>query len=336
MPRRDPIDDIWQLLDGGEIDAAEAACARAELKKADGEEILLCRDTTAPARDDLDGALGLLGEAIELAPDDPRPLLQAAEIELYGKDDPRAAIARCDAALEIAEGEEELADALLLKAEAELACDDDAAARASLDELDGADLGDASLWIRAGNLHLLLEDAAGAERAFRAALELEPGEADALHGLGMVHEVGGQRDAMVAAWLEVRRLDLAAPRPPWHLSPSEFEAVAEAAMAELPARIIELLENVPVLIDDAPSEDLVREGNDPRLLGLFSGVPLPVKEALSQGSTTLDSIHLYQRNLERSVASLEELEEEIRVTVLHETAHFFGLEEEDLEALGLD
>lgn len=335
MKRRDPIDEAWDRLEDGEVDAAEAACARAELKKGDAGELLLLRGAIAAARDEVDRALELLGAASARLPEDARPLLQSAELHLYAKDDPAAAIEACAAALEIAGDDDELADAYLLKAEAELAAEDDDAARASLAELDGVDLGDAQLWTRLGQLCFALEDDEGAERAFRAAIDADTEEADAMHGLGMVFEARGDRRAMISAWLDTRRIDLQEPRPPWHLSASEFESIAEAAMEELPRRVIDLLENVPIMIDDAPSEDLVREGQDPRLLGLFSGVPLPSKDALTQGGATLDAIHLYQRNLERSVASRDELEEEIRITLLHETAHFFGLDDGELEAMGL-
>jgi predicted Zn-dependent protease with MMP-like domain len=335
MTRPDPLDEAWTFLEDGDVDAAEAACARAELNKTDASEVLLLRGAIAAARDDIDAALGFLGQASAAAPDDPRPLLQLAELQLYAKDDPHAAIPLCARALEVASDEEELADATLLKAEAELTAADEAAARTTLAELDDIDLGDPDLWVRAGELRFALEDDSGAERAFRAAIDEDPDHGDAVHGLGLVYEARGDREGMISAWLDTRRLDMALPLPPWHLSATEFEAIAEAAMEELPERVIQLLENVPVLIDDAPPEELVREGHDPRLLGLFSGVPLPGKDALSQPGPMLDSIHLYQRNLERSVASRDELEDEIRITVLHETAHFFGLEDHDLEAIGL-
>jgi predicted Zn-dependent protease with MMP-like domain len=79
----------------------------------------------------------------------------------------------------------------------------------------------------------------------------------------------------------------------------------------------------------------VREGVDPRLLGLFSGVPLPDKTAVGPPAPVLDAIHLFQHNLERACRDREQLRAEIRITVLHETAHFFGLDDEDLEKLGL-
>ena len=51
---------------------------------------------------------------------------------------------------------------------------------------------------------------------------------------------------------------------------------------------------------------------------------------------TVTNIRLFKTNLERAALDLDHLAEEIRITVLHETAHYFGLDEEDLEAIGLD
>jgi predicted Zn-dependent protease with MMP-like domain len=114
----------------------------------------------------------------------------------------------------------------------------------------------------------------------------------------------------------------------------EFEAIAEAALRELPAEVRDRLANVPILVEDLPSEALIREGTDPRLLGLFSGVPLPDKTHEGQ-IPALDTIHLFQRNLERAARGRDHLAEEIRITVLHETAHYFGLDDDDLHRLGL-
>jgi predicted Zn-dependent protease with MMP-like domain len=92
------------------------------------------------------------------------------------------------------------------------------------------------------------------------------------------------------------------------------------------------LANVPILIDDAPSEDLVAGGLDPRALGVFDGATMAEGDAV--GAVT--HIRLFKTNLERGAVDLDHLAEEIRITVLHETAHYFGLEEDDLTKLGLD
>jgi predicted Zn-dependent protease with MMP-like domain len=126
-----------------------------------------------------------------------------------------------------------------------------------------------------------------------------------------------------------------APAPPWHLPPDAFEAIAAEALAELPDPARERLANVPVLVDELPSEELVKDGIDPRVLGLFDGTPMPAESSVG-GAPSLTTIRLFQRNLEAAAADAEDLREQIRITVLHETAHFFGLDEDDLEAIGLD
>jgi predicted Zn-dependent protease with MMP-like domain len=141
----------------------------------------------------------------------------------------------------------------------------------------------------------------------------------------------------VAAWQEVRRLDLAAasssPDGPLTISEDDVEQIALQTLAELPPQIREKLEHVPILIDDVPSEALVADGVDPRLLGLFQGTPMPDDGALAP---TITNILLFRTNLARACVDADHLAEEIRITVLHETAHYFGLDEADLEALGLD
>jgi len=264
------------------------------------------------------------------------PLIDAAEEQLYSHQDFERCIELCDRALEVVIDDDDFVDAILFKAEAEIALGDrDESARRTLGELDACELEDAVVLCDVGTMWWALRDDARAERAFARAVELDPDLADAHHGLGLVYEQKGARAAMIREWLRVRELDLAAPPQPWHLSEEEFEQVAEAALAEIPREVLDKLENVPVLVEPLPAVHLVEEGYDPRLFGLFSGVAYPDKSHITEQSPHLDSVHLYQRNLEGACADRTELEEEIRITVLHETAHFFGLDDEDLDRIGL-
>ncbi len=111
--------------------------------------------------------------------------------------------------------------------------------------------------------------------------------------------------------------------------------MVEQAIAKLPPRCKSLLENVPIVVEDYPSEPLVRDGVDPRVLGLFVGQPFPAQSTLGP-PPSLTQILLFQRNIEREAATPEAAEEEILITLLHEIGHFFGMDEEDLEELGLD
>ncbi len=159
-------------------------------------------------------------------------------------------------------------------------------------------------------------------------------EADLRHALGAALEDLGDESGRAEQWLRVHRLDAAADEPRPRLSPGEFEELAERALAELPAQLRERLGGVAILVDDRPTEAMVGDGIDPRILGLYTGVPFPDQSVLG-ASAHPEVIHLFQRNLEAETADLDELREQIRITVLHETAHYFGLDDDDLARLGL-
>lgn len=285
----------------------------------------------------IEGGLEQLRRAVDAFPAIARYPLWAAEVTMRFTEDLESTMKLCDRVLDLTSDEDELIEAVILKAEALVGLGDrDEEARELLGELEGCAVGDPSLLCHAGDMHFTLGDLDGALRAYGYAATLDPEWADAHHGIGMVHESRGDRAGAAEAWLRTLALDLDTAPEPWHMSPDEFETVAESALAELPPDAMARLENVPVFIEDAPSKELVAEGTDPRLFGLFSGIPLPAQSHIVDGQVPhIDSIHIYQRNLERSVASRQQLIDEIRITVLHETAHFFGLEDDDLDAIGL-
>jgi predicted Zn-dependent protease with MMP-like domain len=181
-------------------------------------------------------------------------------------------------------------------------------------------------------------DLAAAERLLnellRAGSALDPlDEAEAHYLLGLISEERDDLAGMTRHWLEVLRLDACGDPPQPLLPDAEFERLAQAALDELPQELLDRLGNVPVLIEDRPSPEMVRDGVDPRLLGIFSGLAMPDESVL--GSPAAGVIQLYQRNLEGAADDEAELAEQIRITVLHETAHYFGATEDQLEAWGL-
>lgn len=106
-----------------------------------------------------------------------------------------------------------------------------------------------------------------------------------------------------------------------------FEDHVRAALDELPPHIAAALKNVAVVIEDENRED-------PDLFGLYHGVPLPERGDMS--GQLPDTISIYRFPLEESFPDPEELREEIRITVLHELAHYFGLDEERIAELGYE
>jgi predicted Zn-dependent protease with MMP-like domain len=106
-----------------------------------------------------------------------------------------------------------------------------------------------------------------------------------------------------------------------------FDDHVRAALDELPPNIAEALENVAVVVEDENPED-------PDLFGLYHGVPLPERGDVA--GMLPDKISVYRIPLEESFPDPDDLREEIRVTVLHELAHYFGLDEDRIADLGYE
>lgn len=328
------LDRGWDLVQSGDLARAEVAAENVLALDAESPEAFTLLGGIAAAKGEFEEALDHYRKATELDPEFVDPLLYAAEARLADGGNIDEALRLCDQALEVAEEEEDYLDALLLKSEALLQKGDLEAASETLEDLPPQDLPEAAYHLRAGRVLLETGDLDRAEEHLRRALARAPDLTDALHALGVLHEERGDAEKMVAANLQVRQADLKEPAPPWGIPQARFEALAEEALAELPEKLRKLLENVPVVAADYPAIELVSDGGDPRMMGFFAGVPYPEKASVG-GLPHLDCVYLYQRNIERYARSTVEVEDEIRKTLIHETGHFFGLSEEELEALGL-
>jgi predicted Zn-dependent protease with MMP-like domain len=106
-----------------------------------------------------------------------------------------------------------------------------------------------------------------------------------------------------------------------------FDDVVRAALDELPSEIAAGLRNVAVVVEEENAED-------PDLYGLFEGVPLT--EGGPDAGDLPNRIAIYRRPLEADFADEDELRDEIRITVLHELGHYFGLDEDRLAELGYE
>ena len=115
----------------------------------------------------------------------------------------------------------------------------------------------------------------------------------------------------------------------------DFYELVEGALGDLPPELAELLDNVAIVVEDWPdySTPLVTgEEDDDVLYGLYEGVPLTERTAGYHGFLP-DKITIFRGPLERDFAQ-EELEEQVRITVIHEIAHYFGFNEDRIEELG--
>jgi predicted Zn-dependent protease with MMP-like domain len=116
----------------------------------------------------------------------------------------------------------------------------------------------------------------------------------------------------------------------------EFATVVEEVLESLPTEFKKRLENVAILVEDVPANQgrrklRQRPGPPERLLmGVFEGVPRTKKSVfdLPMGP---DRIVLYQKNIEAVCSTEAEVRREIRLTVIHELGHFFGMDEDQLK-----
>jgi predicted Zn-dependent protease with MMP-like domain len=110
-----------------------------------------------------------------------------------------------------------------------------------------------------------------------------------------------------------------------------FMKLVEAAVSSLPERFRERLENVEFVVDETPRGDEVPGAG--LLLGLYQGTPLPARGDGWYGSLP-DRIMIFRRPIEARARSAVELAELVREVVVHEVAHYFGIDDDRLDELG--
>jgi predicted Zn-dependent protease with MMP-like domain len=121
-----------------------------------------------------------------------------------------------------------------------------------------------------------------------------------------------------------------------------FDELLEEVLESLPPLIHELIEEVPLIVEDYPSDSVLEQTGVQRrweLCGLYTGIPL-TERSVWQSGTLSDVVTIYREGILASAASrdgnieTERLRNEIRITILHELAHHHGLDEDELRKLG--
>ena len=110
------------------------------------------------------------------------------------------------------------------------------------------------------------------------------------------------------------------------ISRADFEDAVNDAIDAIPDALFAAMDNVVIVVDDEP------DGPERHLLGLYEGVPLT--DRLAGGPLWPDRIVIYQGPLQRMCTDRDELVHQIAVTVVHEIAHHFGIDDHRLHELG--
>lgn len=108
---------------------------------------------------------------------------------------------------------------------------------------------------------------------------------------------------------------------------AQFEKLVWEAVESLPQFFKDRLQNVMIVVEDRPDPP------DDTLLGLYHGVPMTERSVFSE-QTQPDVIYIFQKNIEAIAGgNVDEIRRQIRITVMHEIGHYFGLDEDQLAVL---
>jgi predicted Zn-dependent protease with MMP-like domain len=121
------------------------------------------------------------------------------------------------------------------------------------------------------------------------------------------------------------------------LNHSEIRKEVASVLDRLPKQFRRRLHNIEIVVEERPTRDLLLSvGLDPRydtLYGLYQGIPLPDRSTLYPPILP-DKITIFSEPLLRDFSDPEDLREQIRTTVLHEVAHYFGFDDDEIDKLG--
>ena len=132
-----------------------------------------------------------------------------------------------------------------------------------------------------------------------------------------------------------------------------FDRLLDDVLRHLPVPVRELFDEAPIIIEDRPSDDILEEFDlDPEsdtLCGLYTGTPM-IERSVDDGPSSPDCIYIFREGVLQQAGGWEThndkggetlggeqaISKEIRITILHELGHHFGLDEHDLEKMGYE
>lgn len=320
------LDRGWDLVNRGDLAGALLSAEKGVELDAQSPEAHNLLGYVRAAQGQAEEALEHYRQAIALDETFVEAMLNAAEVLIHPLHDFDAALTLIEEALDFAEGDEEVADALLIKFDAFMHQGDrDQAARVARALPDGP-FDAARLDFLVGRAKFEAGDVDGSLPCIERAVEREPDNADAHYYRGLLFETAGDTLNATRCFLRARDLDTRMPPAPWSLSLDQFERRVAATLAELEEPARSVLAGALVVVSDFPGAEAVVDGMDPRAplwLDDLSGSP----SALRVGR-----LFVYQRNLERSLEGSFDLDEELKAALEHE----LELAQSDLESRGSD
>jgi tetratricopeptide (TPR) repeat protein len=312
------LDRGWDLVQRGDTRGAEASARRALEIDPQSPEAYNLLGYVAALEGDASEAIESYRQAIALDETYLEAMLNAAEVYIHPVGDFDEAIEMCNQALDLAETDEEVIDALLLKFDALLGKGDMKEAAQVISRVPEEPYKNPNHAFLVGRAYYEIGDVERATKLIEEAATRDPHHAEAHYYLGLVRDEGGDAKGATEAFLRCRQLDLDMPSPTWALPRELFARAAERALQALDPVLARYVRGATLLVSDVPGIELSADGVDPRALVLLDG--LGPMEIAPQSCTR---VFVYQRNIERLAGGTERLEQEITAALEREITATF-------------
>ena len=330
------LDRGWDLVQRGDIRGAEASARRALELDPQSPEAHNLLGFVAALEGEGEEAIEAYRQAIALDDTYLEAMLNAAEVYIHPLGDYDQAIEMCDQALDLAEVDEEIIDALLLKFDALLGKGDmDEAARV-MQRVPAGPYDNPNHTFLVGRAFYEIGQPDRASTLIEEAAAKDPRHAEANYYLGLIRDERGDTRGATQAFLRSRELDLEAGLPPWAPGREAFAAIAKKAMDSLNTVLRRYVADADLYVSDVPGMELVAEGVDPRALVLLDGLSHEEQPDAAERATCA-RVFVYGLNVSRLSGGVEGLEREIALALEREiTATFIEPEQESKPARELN
>ena len=299
------LDRGWDLINRGDLAGAQRSAEKSLELDAESPEAHNLLGYVYAAQGESDSALEHYRQAIALDDSFVEAMLNAAEVLIHPVHEFDSALDLVNEALEWAEGDDEVTDALLIKFDAHMHRGDSDAARKVLATVPAGPFDSPRLDFLIGRAHFELGALVEAKTHLTRAIEGESDSAESHYYLGLVLDAEGDHLPATVAFLRCRELDAGSVRPSWSLSAPQFERHVRRVIEQLEVAQRDMLDGALVVVCDQPGAEVVADGVDPR-----AGVML---DAVGdrEGKPAAGRAFVYQRNIERMCNGPSKLDEEL-------------------------
>ncbi len=307
------LDRGWDLVQRGDSRGAEISARRALEIDSQSPEAYNLLGYVAALQGEFEEAIEHYRQAIALDDTYLEAMLNAAEVYIHPLGEYDEAIRMCELALELAETDDEVVDALLLKFDALLGKNQPEEAKLLCARFPKGPFENPNHSFLVGRALYEVGDIEEAAPLIEEATKSNPHNAEAHYYLGLVRDDRGDPAGATEAFLRSRELDIEVAPPAWALSPETFAANVRRLVDGLDDKLKKHVRANEIYVSDVPGVEVVVDGVDPRALLMLDGIGPTGPDGLATAR-----LFVYQRNVERIAGAVELIEAEVRAALERE------------------